>query len=155
MGAALKQGDVDAVVSYPPPSSGIVTAGWARPIFTSLEIPGEILDVLAFDESVLTSRGRDVATFLRAYDEAVSWMAGHRDEACRIMAAPERITPAEFRALLDGGLELVSASQQDAYFTAGGRLPRVVDATSRLMMKTGQITRPISAADVLAAPGSR
>jgi NitT/TauT family transport system substrate-binding protein len=155
MGAALRRGDVDAAVSYPPPSTGIVTAGWARPIFTSGEIPGEILDVLAFDESVLASHGRDVAAFLRAYDEAVSWMAGHRDEACRIMAAPERSTPAAFGASLDDGLELVSASQQDAYFCAGGRLPRAVDATSRLMMMTGQITTPIPATDVLAAPGSR
>lgn len=155
MGNALKRGDVDAAVSYPPPSSAIVAAGWARPVFTSVEIPGEILDVLAFDESVLASRGHEVAAFLRAYDEAVSWMVGHREEACRIMAEPERITPAEFAGSIAGGLELVPASQQDAYFSPGGRLSRVVDATSRLMMTTGQIAHPIPAADVLAARGSR
>jgi NitT/TauT family transport system substrate-binding protein len=155
MGAALRQGQVDAAVGYPPASSAIEDSGWAHPIFTSAEIPGEIVDVLAFDASVLGSRGRDVAAFLRAYDGAVAWMAGHRDEACRIMAARERITPAEFRASLDDGLELVSASRQAAYFSESGLLPRIVDATSRVLVRTGQIPTPVPPADVLAAQEAR
>ena len=152
MGEALRTGAVDAAVTYPPASSAIVTAGLARPIFTSAEIPGEVLDVLAFDASVLASRRADVDAFVRAYDEAVAWTAGHRDEAYRIMAAPERITPAELGASLDTGIELVSASQQDGYFSPGGTLPRVVDATSRLLVRTGRSRHLVEPADVLSAP---
>jgi NitT/TauT family transport system substrate-binding protein len=155
MGAALRSGTVDAAVSYPPASSAIVKAGWAHPIFSSAEIPGEVIDVLAFDESVLASRRGDIAAFSRAYDGAVAWMAGHRDLACGIMAARERVSRAEFRASLDEGLELVSPSEQDAYFAPGGTLSRVVEATSRLLVSTGQLSHPISPAAVLAAPPGR
>jgi NitT/TauT family transport system substrate-binding protein len=155
MPAALQRGTVDAAVSYPPVSTSIVSAGWARPIFSSAEIPGEVIDVLAFDEQVLASRGAEVAAFARAYDGAVAWMAGHREEACRIMAARERVSPAEFRASLDQGVELVSPSQQDAYFAPNGALSRVVEATSRLLLSTGQISRPIPPAAVLSAPAGR
>ncbi len=151
MGAQLQRGAVDAVVSYPPASTAIVKTGRAHPIFSSAEIPGEVIDVLAFDASVIASRRRDVAAFVRGYDGAVAWMAGHPDAACRIMAARERVAPAEFRASLHEGLELVSPSRQNAYFTPGGMLTRVVEATSRLLVRTGQISKPIPPADVLAA----
>ena len=152
MGEALQRGTVSAAVTYPPASDAIVTAGLARPIFSSAEIPGEVIDVLAFDDGVLASRRKDVDAFVRAYDAAIAWTAGHRDEACRIMAAPERISPAELRTSLDEGLELVSPSQQDAYFAPGGTLPRAVGATSRLLVMTGRSSHPIPAVDVLAAP---
>ena len=124
-------------------------------MFSSAEIPGEVLDVLAFDASVLASRRHDVDAFVRGYDGAVAWMAGHRDEACHIMAARERLSPAEFQASLDEGLEMISASQQSACFAPGGMLPRVVEATSRLLVRTRQASRPIRPADVLAMPRER
>jgi NitT/TauT family transport system substrate-binding protein len=152
MGGALQSGAVCAAVTYPPASDAIVAAGQARPIFSSAEIPGEVVDVLAFDAGVLASRRHDVDAFVSAYDAALAWTAGHRDEACRIMAAPERIPPAALRASLDEGLELVSPSQQAAYFAPGGTLARVVAATSRLLVRTGRSSHLVPAADVLAAP---
>ncbi len=149
MPAALRAGGVDAVVTYPPVATSIQREGLARPVFSSAEIPSEIVDLLAVDESVLRSRSRDVAAFLRAYDAAVAWMTAHSDEACAIMAAREGLTKEEFRGSLSQGLELVSASSQQGYFVPGGLLDHVVRATSGVLLATGRISTPIEPEDVL------
>jgi NitT/TauT family transport system substrate-binding protein len=155
MSEALRSGKVDAAVSYPPASSAIVTAGLAKPIFSSAEIPGEVIDVLVMDRSALARRAGDVAGFLRAYDGAVAWTTGNRAQAFGIMAAREHVPPAEFEDSLEHGLELVSASQQEAYFAPGGMLSRVVDETSRLLVHTGQLRAAVKAADVVATEERR
>jgi NitT/TauT family transport system substrate-binding protein len=154
MPAAIGRGAVDAAVCYPPVSSAIVAAGTARPVFSSAEIPDEVVDILAVDSLTLARRERDVRAFLRAYDEAVAWMSAHPDEACGIMAEREGVTPREFRESLEVGLELVSASRQSEYFGPGGILPRVVEQASLVLVQTGQLTGPVPAAAVL-PPGDR
>jgi NitT/TauT family transport system substrate-binding protein len=155
MREALRSGRVDATVSYPPASNVIVAAGLAKPIFSSAEIPGEVIDVLVIDGVALTRRAGEVAGFLRAYDGAVAWTTGNRAQAIGIMAAREHVSPGEFEESLDHGLELVSASQQEAYFSAGGMLSRVVDETSRLLVHTGQLRATVRAEDVLATERTR
>ena len=153
MGGALGRDEVDAVVTYPPASSAIEISGVARPIFSSSDIPGEVVDIVAFDALTLSRRGADVKAFLRAYDAAVAWSAGNSERAYAIMADREGLSPFEFKESLDQGLELLSPSSQSEYFGPGGVLPHIIRATSRVLQATGQVRQPIAPVEVLPDAG--
>jgi NitT/TauT family transport system substrate-binding protein len=147
---AFDRGRVDAAVCGPPASIAIARSGVARALFSSSEIAGEVVDVVAFDDATLALRPRDVAGFLRAYDRATAWSIANSDEADQIMAAREQVPPQAFRNALEHDLCLVGTRDQDRYFGPDRLLAQVVDATSRVLVQTGKINRPVRAADVVA-----
>ena len=62
MHRALTHGEIDAAVTYAPFSVDMLKNPQLQPLFTTREIPGEVLDVLAIDASVvtLTRRARTI-----------------------------------------------------------------------------------------------
>ncbi|MEP4190794.1 MAG: ABC transporter substrate-binding protein, partial [Sneathiella sp.] len=57
---ALKTEEVSAVVTYPPTLNDILALEQAHALFTSKEIPGEIVDVLSLNREILAERQDDV-----------------------------------------------------------------------------------------------
>ena len=135
----LRQGIVDAVVSYPPARTTIELAGLARPIFTSSQIPREIVDVMALDETVVRERKEDCAALIRAFYRAVEFARTHPDEAMAIMAAREQISPAAFREALHAGIALVPLEQQSAFLGSESPLPGAAERAARLLFERKQI----------------
>ncbi|HKS56152.1 MAG TPA: ABC transporter substrate-binding protein [Steroidobacteraceae bacterium] len=133
MAEALRSNKVDAITSYPPNSTEIESAGLARPIFSSARIPGEICDVLALDERVIRERPDDVAGVIRAFYRAVRYAQEHPDEAWRIMAERERVTPEEFRQGLQSGITLVPLSDQQRFLGKDSTLSGVIARVSQLL----------------------
>lgn len=137
---ALRSGKVDAVTAFPPTSSGILQAGIARPIFSSHEIPGEIVDVLAIDKKVLRKRPDDVARMIRAFYRALDYARQHPDEAMQIMAARERADVATFRNSLHDGITIVSLAEQQRFLADGSRLEGVAQRISQLLHEHGHVS---------------
>lgn len=155
---SLARGNLDAVVTYPPTSVQLRRDGKAIASFSSADIPGEVIDVVAVERDVNEHRSRDTAALLRAYHRAVAYAARHPEEAEIIMAEREGISPAEFREALTRGIRLVSEADQAAYLQPGGRLSAVVDNSDRVLRQSGQISGPDRRSDVLTAsfiPGAR
>lgn len=152
--AAYKKGEIDAAVTYPPVSIELEKALKARRLFTSAEIPGEVLDVLSFEASVLASRGAEVRAVLRAYARAQKFAKDHPDEAFPIMAAQEGITTEEFAGALRSGIRLVTGEEQERYFAQGSPLYRSIEAAGKVMLETRQLTQPVVAGGLLRSPGS-
>jgi NitT/TauT family transport system substrate-binding protein len=138
----LRSGRIDAAASYPPNSSQIEATGIARPIFDSRRLPGEIMDVLAFDEVVNRERPDDVAAVIRAFYRAVRFSEQHPDEAWRIMAERERVPPETFREALQNGIRLVPLSEQQRLLGEQSTLPAVVQRISAVLHEHGQLTNP-------------
>jgi NitT/TauT family transport system substrate-binding protein len=148
MPEALRSGKVDAVLSYPPNSSEIEAAGIARSIFDSSQIPGEILDVLALDEAVIRDRPEAVAGLIRAFYRAVRYAKEQPDEAHRIMAQRQRVTPESFREALQSGITLVPLADQQRFLGRDSPLPAVVRSISTVLLERGQISKAPDASDL-------
>jgi NitT/TauT family transport system substrate-binding protein len=146
---ALRSGKVDAITSYPPNSSEMEAAGIARAIFDSRQLPGEILDVLALDEEVIRKRPKDVAALIRAFHRAVKYEQEHPEEAWRIMAERERISPESFRQALHSGITMVTLAQQQNFLGADSSLPGTVTRISEILHDQGQLTKAGYESDLL------
>jgi NitT/TauT family transport system substrate-binding protein len=138
---ALRSGKIDAVTSYPPHSTQIESEGLAHPVFDSRRMPGEIMDVLAFDEVVIRQRPDDVAALIRAFYRAVHYAQEHPEDAMRLMAERERVTPEAFRDALNAGIRLVPLSDQQAFLGERGTLPRVTPRLSEVLHRRGELSR--------------
>lgn len=131
--------EIDAAVTYPAMSVQLQRDGLAHPVFSSAEIPGEVIDVIAVEQQIARDRHADVAKFLAAIERAMAYAEQHPEPAIRIMAAREGITAQEFGVALSDGVRLLRAPDQVAYLGAAGKLGAVVDATDRILRLTSQV----------------
>src|SRR5262249_26172594 len=99
---ALADGRVDAVASPAPESLEVLRDEASHAIFSSAELPGEIVRVIALDGDVLSNRAADATAIVRAWDRAVQLAIDHPSESDAIMAGRERTSVDDFRDALDG-----------------------------------------------------
>lgn len=140
MAQAFEQGTIDAMVTYPPVSLTVLKKPNATVLFTSSEIPGEVVDVIAVDETVARERHHQVAQLLHAFQQAIEFTKTNASEAYRIMAAREGITAEEFSVALTDGIRLVESSGQAEFLRPGGKLSAVIDRVDKIMRASQQIS---------------
>ncbi len=151
MADAFRKGELDAIVTYPPTSTMLLRDTKANTVFSSAQIPGEVLDVIAVEAEVVSRCFGDVGKLLRAYRRAIVYTQQNPTNAYRIMAEREGITPEEFRAALDKDICLISEADQAGYLRAGGKLVTVIDAAARVLRQSGQIKGPDRRANAFTA----
>ncbi|MGH8645994.1 MAG: ABC transporter substrate-binding protein [Gammaproteobacteria bacterium] len=127
--AALKEGRVDAVVNFEPLRSQLLAEG-ASLLFDSSQIPGEIVDVLAFEAAYLEKNPAVVKEVLRGWFRAIEYMQTHPQDASARMAQREQITGAQFLESLKG-LKIPSRVQNLQLL--GGQHPLLASSGRRLM----------------------
>ncbi len=140
MEQAFRQQDLDAIVTYPPTSIKMSRDTKAMPLFSSAEIPGEVVDVIAIEQEIAQKRADDVRKMLLAFERAIAYAAQNPTDAHRIMAAREGITPEEFATALKDGVRILGPTEQAEFFRPGGKLFSVLDSADRVLRETGQIT---------------
>ena len=118
-------GQIDAAVSFPPWSVRLVSDHGFAALFTSADIPGEVVDVVSFRSQFIEDRPEAVRAVLLAWDRALAHLAEHPDEAIARMAVHEGLSELELRAALEG-VELPTLAQQRDLFT-----DEILDATCR------------------------
>ncbi len=101
-GRAFRRGDVDALITYEPDLGKLLREKGAHAVFTSRDIPGEILDVLALRRSALESRPVEVSRILKAWFMAVEYQKAHPQEAATFMAKRQGVTVEEFLRAMSG-----------------------------------------------------
>jgi len=97
----LRKGRVEAVVTYEPVRSRLLAAG-ASEIFSSSEIPNEVIDVLVVRGEVLRKAPGLVRELLAGWFKAVAFIETHPEESSRRMASRLKLAPAEVLASLQG-----------------------------------------------------
>lgn len=110
--ALLKANTIDAFVTYPPYSIEILRDNNFHAIFSSAEIPSEIIDTMAISEEALARDPLLVKKLHKAWQMALDYMKERPEDAYRIMAKREGISVAEFKSTLDDLILLDSESQQ-------------------------------------------
>jgi len=96
------KGMVDGVITYEPGLGRLVRDEGGHVLFSTRDIPGEIVDVMAMRRSVLDGRADELRRTLRAWFRAVAYMNEHPREAAAEMAKRQRVTVEEFLQGLQG-----------------------------------------------------
>lgn len=147
MKEAFVNGEVDAVVSYPPVSVELFERPDVHEIFTSRDIPSEVVDLLMFDKKVLQLRAEDIANVLKAYQKALDNL---NEEAYTFMAQREKIQVEALKKSLSEDLKLESLNSQEDYFAAGGRLERVFSIAQQVMHSSGDLKGSYASSELVA-----
>lgn len=137
--AGMRNGVIDAIVSYPPISTLIVRDGVAEPIFSSAKIPGEVVDVLAVNTRILAERPDDVAAIIRAFYRARAFLDKQPGQAIELMRQRAGLNADEYAAALGDGIRFVDASGQLAYLGPEGTLRDIIRRTSDLLLRLGVV----------------
>jgi NitT/TauT family transport system substrate-binding protein len=135
MEAALQKGEVSAVVTYPPNAARLRANPRWHVLFSSQEIPDEVVDVYAFDSQALLRRGRDLQAFFAAIDRASVRLGADPAGSCRIMAPREHIPPDAFCQALTDGIRLIPPAEQTRYLGPAMALRTSVDNVARALAR--------------------
>ena len=113
--ASFEAGEISALQTYAPHTAKFLADSHYKRLFDTSKVPGQIIDVLSVDATLLTTRSDDVRKFIKAYFQAVAAYKKAPEEGNAIMAARERISAAEFSAAI-GELKLMTQQDQATYF---------------------------------------
>jgi NitT/TauT family transport system substrate-binding protein len=137
MAEALRSHRVDAIMTYAPYSIAASNQG-ARMLFSSREIPDEVVDVVAISDKILQTDPQ-VAERLRAvWQEVLAQIARDPAAAHARMAQRQKLTLAEFTASLDG-IAITPAADQERLLAAGGAVDISLDQIARILAGKGGI----------------
>ncbi|MFW5926817.1 MAG: ABC transporter substrate-binding protein [Wenzhouxiangella sp.] len=98
---AFAGGRVDAVITYEPFRSRVKAAG-GHDLFTSADIPGEIVDVLYVSGHLIEERHADLVGFVRGLEQARQLLEKQPESALPVMAERHRLSTEEFARALQG-----------------------------------------------------
>ncbi len=141
---ALHSNKIQAAISYPPVSMEILRQGKAHVIYSSTDLPGEILDAVSASPQAMQRISNFGPRLRRVWDRALKYFQEHPQEAMELMAAHEKISTEEFRLALEG-IELLPAARQEDYYFTQGKLKEIMSAVQKIMLDAGSIQelRPV------------
>lgn len=90
---------VDAVVTFEPTRSRLIARG-AVPLFSSADIPGEIVDVLVADSATLADRRAELDRYVDGWYQGRAELLARPEDAARVLAGRLGLTPAQIRDAL-------------------------------------------------------
>lgn len=98
---AFKSGQVDAVVTFEPVRTKLLEHG-GKEVFSSKQIPGEVVDVLVIHRDYLLDNLQQAHHLASAWFDSIEYMSSHRQQAAEQIAKRLKIPPAEVIASYDG-----------------------------------------------------
>ena len=139
--AAWRAGRVDALVTFEP-VRGRLLAGGARLLFSSAEVPGRIVDVLAVREDALPASGPALRQALAGHFWALEAMQQAPRAQVPALAARLGLTPAEAEASY-AELDMPGLPDNQAWLRPGGRLQASAERLREVMMAAGLLREAV------------
>jgi len=153
-GAAFAAGRLDAAATWDPWLSKAKERG-GHILASTADLPGLIVDTVAFRSDVIEKRPQDVENFIKGYFDAWDFWKASPTEANAIMAKALGIKNDEFQASL-AGLEFVSREDNQRYIgsaNARGHIDTVINRGITFYTQANILKESFSAEDVVdAAP---
>ncbi len=98
----FKEKSIDALVCYNPTSTILLDRHQGNLLFSSRNIPFEIIDVLVFSESISHGNKFVMVNVVKTWFDALEYVNENPDEAAEIIASEKKITPGEYKQGLLG-----------------------------------------------------
>ena len=138
----LQRGVVDAIVTYSPHSDGLVADPRFRVLFSSSQIPGEVVDVLAVSPELLRRDSKQVAALVRTWWAARQLAAEEPQQATALMAQRQGVTPEQFLSS-QRLIRYPDRNQQAGLLAADGPVQRTLQHLQRQMREANRIPQAI------------
>lgn len=99
-------------------------------VFSSADIPGEVIDLSVFNAKIVETNPAAVRTYVAAYYDACRYIEdlGTRESAIAIMAEGAGTTPAEFNKMLGGTILFTKPEQTVTLFGS----PKIISTMDRI-----------------------
>lgn len=134
----------DGAVAYPPFSVELQKSGMHQ-VFTSKEIPGEVLDILVFDQTLLDTRPDDVKKFLQSIEDAHAYWTAHRQESDSIMALHMGVSVTEFAKIIENDVHICGLKESKEILATGGSAEQSLAKVHAILLKVGSVAKPFPA----------
>lgn len=141
---AYKSGIVDAVVTYEPLRGELIALG-AREIFSSRDIPNEIVDVLVLNRAY--ANPRSIHILLDGWDKGVDALHRNEPEALRRMSEHLKSSPEDFKLALSG-LKIPTRHESDELIR-NGTLAQTIRNVQKMMVEHQLIHKPFEPRSIL------
>lgn len=141
--AAYMAGRIDAVVTFEPVRTKLIESG-AKELFSSREIPGEIVDVLAIHRQILSENTAKVRAIVDAWFKVLTYFKQNPTHSAQIMSKRLATSPEEvlksFRGLL------LADKAKNRQLLSGDSPPLIVIAKrmQKVMLKNALLKVPVS-----------
>ncbi len=139
---ALATGEVDAVVTYPPDSFEVLQEMQGNELFSTAQIPGEVVDVMAVASDVLEERPQEVVRFLEAFFDAQDFATAHPEEAAQLIARQLKMSASDVQQTLDGQIHVVTRNEQPRFLGTAGTLSQQVQRVDLVLHSIGELVHP-------------
>lgn len=136
---ALEQGRIQGLITFEPHLSAAIQQG-ARQVFSSADIPGEVIDVLVFKRDVWKDRSRNLSPHLdKLWSEGIRLVTRPSAESTAHLESNTGLRAAELNAALSG-VHYVTSSENLALLK--GSLPESIESMTHSLIELGMMNAP-------------
>jgi NitT/TauT family transport system substrate-binding protein len=121
----LQTKKIDAFISYPPVSIDILKLEGFHTIFSSADIPKEIIDTISVSKKALANNPNFVPKLHKVWQMALDYYQSNTQDSLNIMAQREGISTEDFAGVLSD-LKIVDFEGQKDIFKSPGHLQKSV-----------------------------
>ncbi len=140
--ALYQTGSIDAVVTYSPVMDRLQALGM-QPVFTSREIPGQIVDVLVVRSHIAEEHPEQLRALINGWFDALEYIEAEPMQAAALME-PRMQVPADVALKSLDNLQLVDLSTNLDYLS--GETPQLNDSAlslQQIMIDGGFLEAPV------------
>lgn len=134
MPAALRSGEVQAAVFFPPFSDYASRDSLSRVVFDSRSIPGELFDVLVVDPAYLNTHADQITALIRAWSRTHQEAKRDPERVLALAAKREQLSLQEFREA-EQGLVYFDLDRQQILLADQGVLTRNLRAVQKVQQR--------------------
>ncbi len=120
--------DVDAVVTFEPTRTILLNAG-AKEIFSSRDIPNEIVDVLVVHEDYIKRHPEVVRSLISGWFDAIGYMHNDMPSASHILSKRQHVTPQQ---IIDSYAGMHIPTREENQALLGGNPPQLSSTWANL-----------------------
>jgi len=143
---AYKEGRIDVVVTFEPVRTNLLKSG-ANELFSSKEIPGEIVDVLVVCNCILTQQKENIKKLINGWFKSLDYIHKSHEDAAQRMTARLKLAPKDiihsFNSLhfpdREENIRLITGNNP-ALLSSAQRLQKVMLA-NKLLKSRDQVDR--------------
>ncbi|SFG70821.1 ABC transporter substrate-binding protein [Neptunomonas qingdaonensis] len=139
---AFAQREIDAVVTFEPVKTQLLKQG-GRTLFSSNDIPGEVLDVLVTRQDIVEEKAKQLQALTDGWFQSLSIIKEHREVALLKMAPRLGVTSKELDIAMQGIKLLSREDNQRLLASRSASINETAIKIEKLMLSNGLLAKPV------------